>query len=76
MKRPPSLGRFCRRVEVACIDAIDNLAGDDQLVFVVNDALDVVARNGLVALTAILGLPGRGSMLTVWRIESQHADIA
>jgi len=44
------LGRFCHLVEVACIAAIDDLAGDDQLVLVVNDALNVVARNGLVAL--------------------------
>ena len=35
---------------MACIAAIDDLAGDDQLVLVVNDALNVVARNGLVAL--------------------------
>ena len=44
------LGRFCHLVEVTCIAAIDDLAGDDQLVLVVNDALNVVARNGLVAL--------------------------
>jgi hypothetical protein len=44
------LGRFCHLVEVACIAAIDDLAGDDQLVHVVNDALNVVARDGLVAL--------------------------
>ena len=44
------LGRYCHRVEVTCIAAIDDLAGDDQLVLVVNDALNVVARNGLVAL--------------------------
>ena len=44
------LGRYCHLVEVACIAAIDDLAGDDQLVLVVNDALNVVARNRLVAL--------------------------
>jgi len=32
------LGRFCHLVEVTCIAAIDDLAGDDQLVLVVNDA--------------------------------------
>src|ERR1700685_3121416 len=44
------LGRFCHFVEMACIAAIDDLAFDDQLVLVVNDALNVVAGNGLVAL--------------------------
>jgi len=44
------LGRFCHLVEVACIAAIDDLAGDDQLMLVVDDALNVVARKGLIAL--------------------------
>jgi hypothetical protein len=37
-------------MEMACIAAIDDIAGDNELVLVVDDALDVVARNGLVAL--------------------------
>src|SRR5579883_1842500 len=42
--------RFGHHMEMACIAAIDDLASDDQHMLVVDDALHVVTRNGLVAL--------------------------
>src|SRR4051812_1589643 len=35
---------------MTCIAAVDDLAGDNELVHVIDGALHIVARNGLVAL--------------------------
>ena len=42
--------RFGHRMEMTCIAAIDDIAGDNELVLVIDHALDVVACNGLVTL--------------------------
>ncbi len=43
--------RFCHRMKLADIAAIvHNLAGDNELVLVVNGGLHIVARKGLITL--------------------------
>src|SRR3984893_1944406 len=65
------LCRFCHRMEMACIAAVDALAGDNELVLVVHDALHIVARNGLVALAQKPCVRiGQGQLSLLTRVQS------
>src|SRR5664280_2161452 len=58
-------------MEMTCIAAIDDLAGDNELVLVVNDALHIVACNGLVALAQKPCVRvGQGQLSLLTRVQS------
>src|SRR5664279_249850 len=63
-------------MEMACIAAIDDLAGDNELVLVVNDTLHIVACNGLVALAQKPCVRvGQGQLSLLTRVQSLKVSL-